>query len=105
MGIVNDDADDDATGTGVGRERVGAGVESEKPCLLVFFLEPLVEGRWRGGGRVRDEELNLDWIALANESVDSGVWPGFGLEAGTLVEKKSWSAMSLFPVVGDVITE
>jgi len=94
MGIVDDD---DATG--VGRERAGAGIEREKPCLFGFFLEPFVGGRCRGGGRVRDDEPNLDWIAFANESVDSGVWPGFGLEAGTFVEKKSWSAMSLFSVV------
>lgn len=67
MGIV-DDVDDNATGRG---ERVGAGIERGKPCLFGFLLEPLVDGRWRGGGRVRDDELNLDWIAFANESVDS----------------------------------
>jgi hypothetical protein len=101
VGIVDDDADDDAGGGGggVGRERAGAGIERENPCLFGFFLLPLVDGRWRGGGRVRDDEPNLDWIAFANESVDSGGWPGFGLEAGTFVEKKSWSAMSVFPVV------
>ena len=87
----------------MGRERAGAGIEREKPCLFGFFLEPLVEGRGRGGGKARDDEPNLDWIAFANESVDSGVWPGFGLEAGTFVEKKSWSAMGLFPVVGGVV--
>jgi len=105
VGIVDVDADDDATETGAGRERAGAGIESEKPCLFGFFLVPLVDGRWRGGGRVRDDEPNLDWIAFANESVDSGVWPGFGLEAGTFVEKKSWSAMGHFPVFGDVVCE
>ena len=98
MGIVDDD-DVDATGTGVGRERAGSDVEREKPCLFGFFLEPLVDGRCRGGGKARDDELNLDWIAFANESVDSGAWPGLRLEAGAFVEKKSWSAMSLFPVV------
>lgn len=102
MGIVGD-ADVDARGTGVGRERVGAGIEREKPCLFGFFLEPLVDGRCTGGGRARGEEPNLDWIAFANESVDSGVWRGLGLEAGAFVEKKSWSAMSLFPVVGSVV--
>jgi len=103
VGIVDDDADVDARGTGVGRERVGAGIERENPCLFGFFLEPLVDGRCRGGGKARDEEPNLDWIAFANESVDSGVWRGLGLEAGAFVEKKSWSAMSLFPVVGSVV--
>jgi len=105
VGIVDDDADDEGTGRGVGRERAGAGIEREKPCLFGFFLEPLAVGRWRGGGKVRDDESNLDWIAFANESVDSAVWPGFGLEAGTLVEKKSWSAMRRLPDVGDVAVE
>lgn len=96
MGIVDDDVD----GNGIGRgERVGGvGIERENPCLFGFFLEPLVDGRYRGGGRVRADELNLDWMAFANESVDSEVWPGLGLVLGTLVEKKSWSAIRRFPV-------
>ena len=103
VGIVDDDAEDDGTETGAGGERAGAGIEREKPCLFGFFLEPLVDGRWRGGGRARDDKSNLDWIAFANESVDSGACPGLGLDAGTFVEKKSWSAMSLFPVVVAVV--
>ena len=94
MGIVDDDADVDARGGEVGRERAGAGIEREKPSLFGFFLEPLVDGRCRGGGKARDDEPNLDWIAFANESVDSGVWPGLRLEAGAFVEKKSWSAIA-----------
>jgi hypothetical protein len=73
VGIVGDDADDDARGTGEGRERVGAGIEREKPCLFGFFLEPLVDARCEGGGKTRGDVQNLDWIAFANESVDSGV--------------------------------
>ena len=80
MGIVDDGTDDNVIGRG---ERAGAGIERGKPCLFGFFLEPLVDGRCRGGGRVRDDELNLDWIALANESVGSEEWPGLGLVAGT----------------------
>jgi hypothetical protein len=58
-------------------ERVGAGIERENPCLFGFFLEPLVDGRCRGGGKLRGDAPNLDWIAFANESVGSGydrVW-------------------------------
>lgn len=106
MGIVDDDdADDDGSGAVVGRERAGAGIEREKPYLFGFFLEPFVDGRCRGGGRMGGDEPNLDWIAFANESVGSVAWPGLRLEAGAFVEKKSWSAMGLFPVVGEVADE
>lgn len=68
MGIVDDDADNNVIGRG---GRAGVGIESGKPCLFGFFLEPLVDGRCRGGGRVRDDELNLNWMASANSAVDS----------------------------------
>jgi hypothetical protein len=102
VGIVDADEDDNVTGRG---ERVGVGNERWKPCLFCFFLDPLVDGSCKGGGRVSNDELNLDWIAFANESVDSEVCPGFGLVAGTWVEKKSWSAIKLFPFVWDVVVE
>ena len=90
MGIIDDDVDDDMMGPGVERERAGVSVEREKPRSFGFPSDPLIEGGRRGGG---------------NEPVGSGVWPGFGLEVGTLVEKRSWPDMGLFFVVGDVMAE
>ena len=80
MGIVNDDAEDDGTGTGAGGQRVGAGIEREKPCLFVFSWSRLLMGDGgEGGGReMIDDKSNLDWIAFANESVDSVACPGVG---------------------------
>ena len=34
MGIVDDDAEDDGTGTGAGGERVGAGIERDRKSVV-----------------------------------------------------------------------